>query len=189
MELWSATRCTIYKAELFDSIIEILDNGKSAAIDDIWQILLHNLAEAYTPHGALRVFKQLFPYRGRTHYITSKPAKYGLIEFLSCEGNDILWETVKPTTGDKPRAQRCAGSCGKYLKSSRNIYADNFFTTLDLARVLLRRKTAYVGTVRYNKTFIPQEFKKNPKCTINSTLFWVQRRGYSIMLIRAGKKW
>ena len=40
-----------------------------------------------------------------------------------------------------------------------------------MARILLRRKTAYVGKVRYNKTFIPPEFKKNPKRTINSTLF------------------
>ena len=35
----------------------------------------------------------------------------------------------------------------------------------------MRRKTAYVGTVRYNKTFVPRELKKNPKLPINSTLF------------------
>ena len=97
MELWGATRCPIYKAALsYDRFMCIkqfirFDNGntrqqrlinsKTAAIDDIWQMLQHNLAAAYTPHEALTVDEQLFPYRGRTRftqYITSKPAKYGL---------------------------------------------------------------------------------------------------------------
>ena len=58
-----------------------LVNSKTAAVDDIWQMLQHNLAAAYTPHEAITFDEQLFPYRGRTRftqYIPSKPAKYGL---------------------------------------------------------------------------------------------------------------
>lgn len=51
----------------------------------------------------------------------------------------------------------------KYLDATRTMYDDNFFTTLDFARILLRRKTAYVGTVRY--------IKKKPKRPTNSSLF------------------
>ena len=65
-----------------------LINSKTAAIDDIWQMLQHNLAVAYTPHEALTVDEQLFPYRGRTRftqYIPSKPAKYGLKVWWLCD--------------------------------------------------------------------------------------------------------
>lgn len=198
MELWGATRCPIYKAALsYDRFMCIkqfirFDNGntrqqrlinsKTAAIDDIWQMLQHNLAAAYTPHEALTVDEQLFPYRGRTRftqYIPSKPAKYGLKVWWLCDSQSYYPVKGMIYSGKLPNQQREINQgqnvvldlVEKYLDAGRTIYADNFFTTLDLARILMRRKTAYVGTVRYNKTFIPQEFKKNPKRTINSTLF------------------
>ena len=103
-----------------------LINSKTAAIDDIWQMLQHNLAVAYTAHEALTVDEQLFPYRGRTRftqYIPSKPAKYGLKVWWLCDSQSyfpvngmIFWKTAKPTTGDKPRAERSAASCGKIFR-------------------------------------------------------------------------
>ena len=90
MELWGKTRCPIYKAALsYDRCMCIkqfiqFDNGntrqqrpinsKTAAIDDIWQMLQHNLAVAYSPHEALTVDEQLFPYRGRTRFTQYIPS-------------------------------------------------------------------------------------------------------------------
>lgn len=197
-ELWGSARCPIYKAAMsYDRFVCIkqfirFDNGntrqqrlinsKTAAIDDIWQMLQYNLAAAYTPHDALTVDEQLFPYRGRTRftqYIPSKPAKYGLKVWWLCDSKSFYPVKGMIYSGKLPNQEREVNQgqnvvlelVEKYLDAGRTIYADNFFTTLDLARILMRRKTAYVGTVRSNKTFVPREFQKNPKRPINSTLF------------------
>lgn len=56
---------------------ERLKQSKSAALDDVWLMLMANLEKAYTPDCHVTVDEQLFPYRGRTRftqYIPSKPA-------------------------------------------------------------------------------------------------------------------
>ena len=61
----------------------------------------------------------------------------------------------------------------KYLDAGRTIYADNFFTTIDLARILLTTKTAEQNI---HSTGVQEEPDG------------VQPNGYSAMLIRAEKK-
>lgn len=197
-ELWGSTRCPIYKAALsldrmkcikqclrFDNgntRQQRLINSKTAAIDDIWQMLQSNLAAAYTPHDAVTVDEQLFPYRGRTRftqYIPSKPAKYGIKIWWLCDSKSFYPVKGMIYSGKLPDQAREVNQgqnvvlqlSERYLNTGRTIYADNFFTTLDLARTLIRKKTAYVGTVRSNKTCVPREFQKNHTRPVNSTLF------------------
>lgn len=59
----------------------------------------------------------------------------------------------------------------KYLHKGRTVYADNFFSTLDVAQTLMRQKTAFVGTVRSNKQFVPKEFLKARTRPVCSSLF------------------
>lgn len=61
--------------------------SKSAAIYDIWLMLVTKLGSSYTPGANLTVDEQLYPYRGRTRftqYIPSKPAKYGIKVWWIC---------------------------------------------------------------------------------------------------------
>lgn len=68
-----------------------------------------------------------------------------------------------------------------YLDSGRCLYADNWYTSIDLAEKLLDRKTHLVGTLRSNR-------KRNPKEVMAKKLDkgWViakqNRRG--IMILR-----
>ena len=45
-----------------------------------------------------------------------------------------------------------------YYMTGRNITCDNFFTSLDLGRKLLKEKLTIVGTIRKNRTELPPSF-------------------------------
>ena len=45
-----------------------------------------------------------------------------------------------------------------YYKTGRNITCDNFFTSFDLGRQLLKEKLTIVGTIRKNRTELPPSF-------------------------------
>lgn len=197
-ELWGSTRAPIYKAALpYDRFVAILKfirfdnvnsraerllNSKTAAIDDLWLMLQANLAKAYNPHESITVDEQLFPYRGRTRftqYIPSKPAKYGIKVWWLCDSKSYYPLKGIIYAGKMPGQLREVNQgqnvvtdlVEKYLDVGRTVYADNFFSTLDVAKILMRRKTAFVGTVRSNKTFVPPEFLKSNARPISSTLF------------------
>ena len=53
--------------------------------------------------------------------------------------------------------------CDGLLDSKRTLYTDNFYTSVSLARKLLRRKTHLVGTLRGNR-------KHNPTAVITKNL-------------------
>lgn len=146
--------------------------SKTAAIDDMWLMLNSNLARLYTPGANLTVDEQLFPYRGRTpftQYIPSKPAKYGIKVWWICDskthyplkgmiyGGKLANEQREVNQGERVVLELI----GAYRTTRRTIYCDNFFTTLNLAEVLIENQLAIVGTVRSNKRFVPQEFKKD----------------------------
>lgn len=197
-ELWGPTHAPIYKAALsydrfmlikkfirFDNANtrrERLINSKTAAIDDVWQMLQANLAAAYIPHDSLTVDEQLFPYRGRTRftqYIPSKPAKYGIKVWWLCDSKSFYPLKGMIYSGKLPGQEREVNQgqnvvyqlVERYVNTGRTIYADNFFCTLDVARTLMTQKTAFVGTVRSNKTFVPREFLKSPARPVCSSLF------------------
>lgn len=207
-ELWDKARDPFYKAAMsFNRFCAIkrfirFDNGstrpermktsKTAAIDDIWLMLQQNLSAAYFPHDALTVDEQLFAYRGRTRftqYIPPKPAKYGIKIWWLCDSKTYYPLKGIIYAGKLPGQDREVNQGQKivfqlvepYLNTGRTVYADNFFSSLDLATILLRQKTGFVGTVRSNKTFIPPEFQKNSARPICSTLFGCCERDVSLI--------
>lgn len=59
----------------------------------------------------------------------------------------------------------------KYLDVGWTVHAVDFFTTLDVAKILMRRNNAFIGTVRSNKAFVTPEFLKSNTRPVCSTLF------------------
>ena len=55
-----------------------------------------------------------------------------------------------------------------YYKTGRNITCDNFFTSLDLGRKLLKEKLTIVGTIRKNRTELPPSLATH-KCRLPLT--------------------
>lgn len=207
-ELWDKTRDPLYKAAMsfnrfcaikrfirFDNAStrpERLETSKTAAIDDVWLMLQQNLSAAYIPHDSITVDEQLFAYRGRTRftqYIPSKPAKYGIKVWWLCDSKTYYPLKGIIYSGKLPSQDREVNQgqkvvlqlVEKYLNTGRTVYADNFFTTLDLATLLLRQKTGFVGTVRSNKAFIPQEFRKHSARPIHSTMFGFYENDVSLI--------
>lgn len=142
--------------------------SKSAAIDDIWSMLMKHLESQYVPGAQITVDEQLFPYRGRTRftqYIPSKPAKYGIKIWWLCDANSN-YPLKRIIYVRKPPGETRAVNQGervvlklvqKYTNSGRTVYADNFFSSYDLATTLMAKRLAFVGTMRKNKACIPKE--------------------------------
>lgn len=61
--------------------------------------------------------------------------------------------------------------CKDYANSNRVITADNFFTSVSLTEKLWNIGLKYVGTVRKNKSEIPNEFQPERSRQVSSSLF------------------
>lgn len=197
-ELWGDTHLPLYKAAMskkrFIAINRTIrfDNmntraartvtSKTAAIDDVWIMMMANLEKAYTPHESVTVDEQLFPYRGRTRftqYIPSKPAKYGLKVFWICDSKSFYPLKGMIYSGRQAGSEREVNQGQRVVlelvrnfeRSGRTVYADNFFSSMELAQTLMAKELAYVGTVRSNKTFVPSLFLKHKSREVYSTLF------------------
>jgi hypothetical protein len=58
-----------------------------------------------------------------------------------------------------------------WYRSGRNIVGDNFFTSCELVEFLLLQNLTYVGTIRRNKTDIPEEMKASRARSKLSSVF------------------
>lgn len=120
----------------------------------------------------------LVAFRGRCRfkiYMPKNPAKYGIkIQALTdakthyflngyiytgrnCDGFGLTNEEknfLVPT-------QSVIRLTKPIYNTNRNVTADNWFSSVQLARELLSRKLTYVGTLRKNKAEIPIEFQPN----------------------------
>ena len=61
--------------------------------------------------------------------------------------------------------------CGKFFNTNRCLCADKYFSSISLCAELWEKGIQYVGTLRANKSQIPQAFLKDPSRTLNSLLF------------------
>ncbi|XP_005103253.1 uncharacterized protein LOC101852942 [Aplysia californica] len=149
---------------------------KFAPIPDVWDLFHTNVAKHYHPGQNITFDEQLVPCRGRCSFIQytpSNPGKYGIKIFSACDseskyplrGSPYLG---KEHTGPRPAPEnKAVGSNNvqkltQYFKGcGRNITCDKFFfTSLDLAEVLVKDNLTMVGTVRWNKTFLPVNFQE-----------------------------
>lgn len=155
---------------------------KAAPIRNIWNLLNENLAKNYEPHENITVDEQLFPYRGKTkftQYIPSKPAKYGIKVWWVYDSKTKYPLQGKLYTGREDGEER-EGNQGekvllqlvnRYSNSGRTVIADNFFTTLEVAKRLAKNGISFVGNIQANKRCVPEDMKKNPSRPVLSSLF------------------
>lgn len=102
----------------------------------------------------------------------SKPDKYGIKVFWICEastsyplkgipylGKGTTFTILREASKDSVGCDIVKNLSEHFTDSGRNITCDNFFTDLNLAEELLKRKLSIVGTVRRNKRFLPPSFQ------------------------------
>lgn len=128
----------------------------------------------------LTVDEQLIPWRGRVKflmYLPSKPDKYGIKLFWICDSDTAYPLKGIPYLGRYGERRTNLGRetvkelVLPYLRSGRNITFDNFFSDKELLLWLAKQGLSCVGTVRRDKRFLPESFKKGKNLKKSESCF------------------
>jgi len=114
--------------------------------------------------------RELFPSKARcpfTQYIPSRPDKFGIKFWILSEVDSKYLCNGFPYVGkDEHRVEH--QSLGEFVvfrlmepfwNRGYNITCDNFFTSFNLAKAMLKKKTTLVGTMRMNRRELPPSVK------------------------------
>ena len=139
-------------------------HNKFAAVAEIWDIFLINLRRSYIPDDRITVDEQLVGYCGRIPnrtYIQSKPQKYGLKIFWTWEPssgyvlNDIPYGGKEGDQVHRNLAQdNVMRLLEPYFGTGRDVCTDNFFTSYDLAKLLLQENLTLLGIRRHRQKYL-----------------------------------
>ena len=149
-------------------------NNEDAAPNDrlhklrgLFDLLLKNFQSLYRPGKQISIDEAMVLWRGRLifrQYIPGKRHKYGVKLYELCPPNGYVWNVmVYCGRGDQAPGMPGLGHAEKVvlnlasdlLDQGRELYVDNFYTSVPLAKALLRRKTLLCGTLRRNRKFLP----------------------------------
>lgn len=155
----------------FSNNQECPEGDRLHKIQPLLNKLIKNFQEIYTPDNTFCIDETLVPFQGRLYikqYIPQKAHKYGIKVFKLCCDNGYTWnlsiyagqekgsEVTVPTSIVLNLAQGLLGS-------GRTCVTDNYYTSPELANILLDNKTHCIGTLRKNR-------KGNPKDVIEKKL-------------------
>jgi len=123
--------------------------------------LVNNFKKYKVPGENVVIDETMIPFRGRLsfrQYIPSKSARYGVKLFKICDNigytYDLIIYSGKNTTSISNDIT-CASKVvlqlmTDYLNKGRTLIIDNYYTSLNLAHILLSKETHMIGTVRKN---------------------------------------
>ena len=158
---------------------------KLLPIRKIFEMWNETLVDAFVPGPNATVDEQLLTFRGRCsfrQYIPSKPGKYGIKVWAICDSSTSYALKMDIYKGKEPNEPQNSNLGCKvvmnlaepFKKSGRNITCDNFFTSLDLGRKLLKERLTLVETIRKNRQELPPEFVTAKKRDAKTTLYGFQ---------------
>lgn len=145
-------------------------DDKFAPIRELWQKVMDNAQKCFYPYDHVTIDEQLFPCRARCafiQYMPNKPSKFGIKFWLLCDSKTSYILQAYPYVGKEDN--RAGLGLGEhvvctlmepYRKSGLNVTTDNFFTSLRIAKRLLKDDITMVGTLRQNRCEVPSELKK-----------------------------
>lgn len=175
----------------FDDPLTRTERKKSdpaAAISHMFQRFVSNCQRIYSLGEYGTIDEMLVPFRGRCKfrvYMPNKPNKYGLKvlaltdartsyfynAYIYCgkgsDGTGLSEEEKKLTIP----TQTVLRLVSPIINSNRNITADNWFSSIEVIKELLKRKLTYVGTLKKNKKEIPAQFLSNKNRKEGSALY------------------
>ncbi|XP_044765983.1 piggyBac transposable element-derived protein 4-like isoform X1 [Coccinella septempunctata] len=164
--------------ELLLKMLHFSDNEQCPEGDRLYKIqplvdmLTKNYKSIYTPGKTFCIDETMVPFQGRLvfkQYNPQKTHKYGIKLFKLCCDKGYTWNLSiyagKERTSDSSLAvstQIVLKLAKDLLQSGRICVIDNWYTSLQLAHILLDRKTHCLGTLRSNRKGNPTEvIKKN----------------------------
>ncbi|CAK6973186.1 piggyBac transposable element-derived protein 4-like [Scomber scombrus] len=143
-----------------------LSGDKFTLMSEVWGKFVENCIACYKPGANITVDEQLFPTKAWcrfTQYMANKPDKFGIKFWIAADVESKYMLNAFPYLGRDPRrpAKLSVGEnvvmrlVEPFMGRGRNITTDNFFTSLTLAKNLLRKNTSLVGTVNKARREIP----------------------------------
>jgi len=143
----------------------------SALVDQLNQLFAFQVQ----PGKEMVIDESIIPFRGRLsfrQYVPNKRHRYGVKLFKNCATNGYTFKVVvysganqtkRPSRGIGHGQKMVVDLTEGYLKKGRVVIADNYFTSVQLAKYLVARETHLVGTLRKNR-------KHNPSDVVNQRL-------------------
>ena len=110
-------------------------------------------------------------WRGRLifrQYIPGKRHKYGVKLYLLCQPNGYVWNFMvycgkMDSSGGLGHAESVVMKLMHSIHDKGHVlFTDNFYTSVPLAKKLLKRKTHLCGTLRRNRKYLPQSVVSKP---------------------------
>ena len=141
-------------------------NNRLHKIQDVTRQITGNFQVVRTPGSHLVVDETMVPWRGRLafrQYIPGNAHKYGFKLYKLCgdDGYTYMLSVYSGKVDAAPELQHAEAVVRQLveglLDAGRTLYADNFYTSLPLARYLTSRDTHLVGTLRANRKELPRE--------------------------------
>ena len=133
---------------------------KLAKLNPLLILLKARFKSIYTPGSVITVDETMVPWRGRLsfrQYVPGKAHKYGVKMYKVADTNGYTWNFIiytgkqNPTTSLSHSQTVIMQLLEDLFGCSRTVVADNFFTSIDLAKRLLGNDTYLIGTLRRNR--------------------------------------
>ncbi|XP_049835005.1 piggyBac transposable element-derived protein 3-like [Schistocerca gregaria] len=130
--------------------------------------LVRNFKESYQPGEALTIDEGMCPFRGRVGfkvYMANKPNKYGMKQYILAESKTGCIYNFEVYHGRHDKLDNSASAVVKRLLGSlqgkgHTVYGDRFYTSVQLAKELVRANTGLLGTVMPNRKGLPKALKE-----------------------------
>ena len=193
----------------FDDVrtrVERRASDRMAALREVSEALLVNCRKAYVPSGQLCIDEQLAAFRGNCPfrvYMKPKPKRYGLKIWTLCDTATSYAWNMQVYTGkqgnvvEREQGKRVVMDLVRGLGPGYGITTDNFFTSLSLAKELLKDKKTITGTIRQSRREIPPILRQNRFRPEKSSLFlysaetmivsYIPKRNRSVILMSTQK--
>lgn len=149
-------------------------NPKLRKIYDVHHKLIKKFKCIYQPERDICIDESLLGYKGMLgwkQYIPTKRARFGIKMYQLCESSSgYIWNSIiysgKTTVYDEEfssfkMSTRVVLTLAKdLLNQGYTLTTDNFYTSPELAEVLIKKKTDIYGTMRANRKDLPAMLKE-----------------------------
>lgn len=151
----------------FNDNLNMERDGRLGKISPLIKILNKSFKTNKTPGEDVVIDESMIPFRGRLlfrQYLPNKTHKYGIKVFKICDTAGYTYKMkvyMGAGTGTEDNLTLAASVVmdlmRDYLDRGHTLYVDNFYTSVDLAHMLLARNTHLVGSVISNRAWFPHK--------------------------------
>ena len=147
-------------------------------------LVLVNSQQNFTPGASLSVDEAMIAFKGRIYfkqYIKGKPTPWGIKVWCAADAETGYLVNFSFYTGKSNNVEE--GGQGynvvmsltePYQEVYRQIFSDNFFTSVKLASDLLEKKTYFCGTIRTNRKGWPVKLRGKKKKVVGAVEMYQQ---------------